>query len=92
MMQEEKAAGRSVVGRVISIKMHKTIVVQVERKVKHPLYEKYVKRFSKMYAHDDKNTCSVGDVVLIYQCRPISKTKHWMLGQILEKNNEESAS
>lgn len=92
MIENQSASGRSVVGRVTSIKMHKTIVVEVERKVKHPLYGKYMKRFSKMYAHDDLNSCQVGDLVLIQQSRPISKTKHWVLEKILEKNEKDNVS
>jgi len=85
MMTEQKASNRTVIGTVISNKMHKTIVVEVERKVKHPLYGKYMKRFSKMHAHDEKNTCAIGDVVMIQQSRPLSKTKHWILVEITRK-------
>lgn len=81
-------SARTIIGKVISNKMDKTIVVQVERKVKHPSYGKYVRRFSKMYAHDEQNTCSAGDVVLIQQTRPLSKTKRWMLVQILKKEQQ----
>lgn len=84
-MIEQKTSGRSVIGKVTSNKMNKTIVVEVERKVKHPLYGKYMRRFSKMYAHDDENTCMLGDVVLIQQSRPLSKTKHWVLVEVLER-------
>ena len=84
-MIEQNVSGRSVMGKVISDKMDKTIIVQVERKVKHPLYGKYMRRFSKMCAHDDGNTCKVGDVVLIQQSRPLSKTKHWVLVDIVER-------
>lgn len=87
--QNETEAGRSVIGTVVSNKMHKTIVVEVERKVKHPLYGKYMKRYSKMYAHDDANTCKVGDKVLIKQSRPISKTKHWVLVTVMDKNEQD---
>lgn len=89
--QTEKSSGRTVIGKVISNKMDKTIVVEVERKVKHPLYGKYMRRFSKMYAHDSENTCKVGDVVLIQQSRPLSKTKHWVLVQIMERAEKEMA-
>ena len=84
-MIEQNEAGRSVVGTVVSNKMHKTIVVEVERKVKHPLYGKYMKKYSKMYAHDDANVCKVGDIVLIKQSRPLSKTKHWVLVKCVRK-------
>lgn len=80
---------RTVTGRVISNKMNKTIVVQVERLVKHPLYGKYIRRFSKMYAHDDQNDCQVGDLVLIKQSRPMSKTKRWTLVEILKKQEQQ---
>lgn len=87
-MIEQKESNRGVIGTVISNKMHRTIVVEVERKVKHPLYGKYMKRFSKMYAHDNDNACQVGDLVLIKQSRPLSKTKHWILVRVLEKNEQ----
>ena len=82
---EQTKSQRAVIGTVISDKMNKTIVVQVERKVKHPLYGKYVRRFSKMYAHDEDNTCRVGDLVKIQQSRPLSKTKRWTLVEILKR-------
>ncbi|MHB1947133.1 MAG: 30S ribosomal protein S17 [Gammaproteobacteria bacterium] len=90
-MIEQNALNRTVVGRVVSNKMDKTIVVQVERKVKHPLYGKYMRRFSKMYAHDAENTCMVGDVVLIQQSRPLSKTKNWVLVEVMERADKEIA-
>jgi len=80
---------RTIIGKVISDRMSKTIVVQVERKVKHPLYGKYVRRFSKMYAHDEDNTCRVGDLVLIQQARPLSKTKCWKLVEILKREAQQ---
>lgn len=80
---------QTVIGKVISDKMNKTIVVQVERKVKHPLYGKYVRRYSKMYAHDEENTCRIGDVVSIRQSRPLSKTKRWMLVDILKREEQQ---
>lgn len=88
-MTEQTTSGRTVVGKVVSNKMNKTIVVQVERKVKHPLYGKYLRRFSKMKAHDEANTCNIGDIVMIKESRPLSKTKHWVLVQVLEKMEEE---
>lgn len=90
-MIEQKTSGRSVIGKVVSNKMNKSIIVQVERKVKHPLYGKYMRRFSKMCAHDGENTCMVGDVVLIQQSRPLSKTKHWVLVEVLERAEKEIA-
>lgn len=84
-MIEQKESCRTVIGKVVSNKMDKTVVVKVDRKVKHPLYGKYVKRASKMYAHDNDNACMIGDLVLIKQSRPLSKTKHWVLVEIIEK-------
>ena len=84
-MSEESAIHRSVIGTVVSNKMNKTIVVLIERKVKHPLYGKYIKRSSKMHAHDEANSCQIGDQVQIKQSRPISKKKHWILEKILKK-------
>jgi small subunit ribosomal protein S17 len=82
----EENLQRTVTGRVISDKMQSTIVVQIERKVKHPVYGKYVRRFSKMYAHDEGNSSKIGDLVIIEQCRPLSKTKRWKLVKILKRD------
>lgn len=79
----------TVMGQVVSDKMNKTIVVQVERKVKHPVYGKYVKRTSKMYVHDEDNSSRVGDVVRIQQTRPMSKTKRWKLVEIVKREEQE---
>jgi small subunit ribosomal protein S17 len=76
---------RKLVGVVVSNKMDKSIVVQVDRLVKHPLYKKYLKRKSKFYAHDHDNNCRIGDKVLIMECRPLSKQKRWRLIEILKK-------
>lgn len=84
-----KKDNRSVTGKVTSNKMQKTIVVEVERKEKHPLYGKYLRKRSKMYAHDADNACKIGDLVTIQQCRPLSKTKQWMLVEIVEKAEQE---
>lgn len=86
---EQAKSQRTVIGRVISDKMNKTVVVQIERKVKHPLYGKYVRRFSKMYAHDEENACRQGDLILIEQSRPLSKTKRWKLVEILKREEVE---
>ncbi len=72
-------------GRVVSDKMDKSIVVAIERTVKHPIYDKYVKRTTKVHAHDEDNTCGLGDKVEIVECRPLSKTKSWTLVKVLEK-------
>ncbi|MCW8825022.1 MAG: 30S ribosomal protein S17 [Gammaproteobacteria bacterium] len=84
-MSEENKVARTVTGRVVSDKMDRTITVLVERKVKHPLYGKFIKRSTKLHAHDENNECNTGDVVTIQQCRPISKSKSWKLVEITEK-------
>lgn len=86
---EQNNPQRAITGKVISDKMNKTIVVQIERKVKHPLYGKYIRRFSKMYAHDEDNACRVGDIVTIQQTRPLSKTKRWKLVEILKREEQQ---
>jgi small subunit ribosomal protein S17 len=73
------------VGRVVSNKMEKSIVVTVERRVPHPIYKKYFKRTSKLMAHDEKRAAGVGDLVKIMETRPLSKNKRWRLVEILEK-------
>ena len=73
------------IGVVTSNKMTKTITVAVERRVKHPIYGKFVKKTTKFHAHDDKNECSIGDVVKIMETRPLSKTKRWRLVEVVEK-------
>jgi small subunit ribosomal protein S17 len=84
-MSEKEKVLRSVTGRVVSNKMDKSITVLVERKVKHPVYGKYIKRSTKLHAHDANNECNEGDVVTISECRPISKTKTWTLDKIVER-------
>jgi small subunit ribosomal protein S17 len=73
------------IGVVVSNKMDKTIVVAEKRKVKHPMYGKFVNKTSKFYAHDDANTCNIGDTVKIMETRPLSKNKGWRLVEILER-------
>ncbi|HEC29135.1 MAG TPA: 30S ribosomal protein S17 [Gammaproteobacteria bacterium] len=80
--QVEKVA-RTVSGRVVSNKADKTITVMIERKVKHPLYGKFIRRSTRIHAHDEDNVCSEGDNVVIEQCRPISKTKAWKLVKVV---------
>lgn len=87
--EDQSKSQRTVTGKVTSDKMNKTIVVQIERKVKHPLYNKYIRRFSKMYAHDEDNTCRIGDLVVIEQSRPLSKTKRWKLVEILKREEQQ---
>ena len=76
---------RTQTGRVVSSKMDKSVTVLLERQIKHPLYGKYIKRSSKVHAHDEDNACGEGDVVRIAECRPISKTKSWRVVEIVEK-------
>jgi small subunit ribosomal protein S17 len=76
---------RQMVGKVVSNKMDKSVIVQVERLVKHKVYHKFVKRRAKFAAHDEINACNVGDKVLITESRPISKTKRWRVSEIVEK-------
>jgi len=82
-MTEQKV--RTVQGRVVSNKMDKTITVVVERFVKHPIYGKFIKRSTKLHAHDEDNVCNQGDVVTISECRPLSKNKNWTLVDVVTK-------
>ena len=84
-MSEETKTKRTITGKVISNKMDKTITVLIERKVKHPVYGKYIKRSTKLHAHDAANECNEGDIVTVVACRPISKSKKWMLENIVER-------
>lgn len=83
-MSTTEANNRTITGRVISSKADKTITVLVERREKHPLYGKFVRRSTKLHAHDENNQCSEGDIVSIVSSRPISKTKTWKLHEIIE--------
>ncbi len=76
---------RTLLGRVTSDKMDKSITVAVERQVKHPIYGKYIKRTTKLHAHDEENVCKEGDIVTISECRPLSKTKSWTLVEVVTK-------
>ncbi len=82
---KKRGMKRQVIGTIVSNKMDKTVVVQVERLVKHPLYKKYIRRRNKFIAHDKENACSIGDKVLITESRPLSKTKRWRVSKIVEK-------
>lgn len=84
-MAEQQKPIRTLTGRVVSDKMNKTITVLVERKVPHPVYGKYVRRSTKIHAHDETNECKQGDLVTIAQCRPLAKTKSWRLVEIVER-------
>ncbi|MEM7098510.1 MAG: 30S ribosomal protein S17 [Pseudomonadota bacterium] len=76
---------RAVSGVVVSDRMDKTITVRIERRVKHPVYGKFVRKSTKVHAHDEENTCQIGDVVTVEECRPLSKSKTWMLKSIDER-------
>jgi len=85
-MSEEKAKGkRAVLGRVVSNKMDKTVSVAIERLIKHPVYGKYIRRTSKVLAHDATNECQIGDRVSISECKPISKNKSWAVVDVIER-------
>jgi small subunit ribosomal protein S17 len=88
-MAETMAKRREWVGRVISNKMNKTVVVAVERSVIHPVYRKILRRVTKLKAHDEQNTCHIGDRVRMVETRPISKDKHWRVVEVLEKGQVE---
>ncbi len=84
-MSEQKAIKRTLTGKVISDRMDKTITVKVERQVKHPLYGKFIKRSTKVHAHDETNECGMGDMVTVVESRPLSKSKSWQLVKVVEK-------
>ena len=87
-MNNTEKKQRTVQGRVVSNKMDKTVTVLVERQVKHELYGKYIKRSTKLHAHDADNSCNVGDVVRVAECAPMSKTKNWRVVEIVERAAE----
>ena len=82
---EPVSSARAVSGVVVSNAMDKTITVRIERRVKHPVYGKFVRKSNKIHAHDEANECQVGDAVTVVECRPLSKTKTWMLRSIDER-------
>ncbi len=84
-MTEKTKQLRTVEGRVVSNKMNKTVTVLVERQVKHALYGKYLRRSTKLHAHDEQNTCNEGDLVRVSECRPLSKTKNWQVVEIITR-------
>jgi small subunit ribosomal protein S17 len=84
-MSEQESNNRTLVGQVVSDAMDKSITVTVERRVKHPVYGKFLRRSTKVHAHDEANECHVGDTVMVEQCRPLSKTKTWRLVKVLER-------
>lgn len=85
MGTENRNLRKQLVGIVVSNKMNKSIAVSVERRVKHPIYGKYLKKTSKFVAHDENNDCNAGDVVRIMETRPLSKRKRWRLVEIVER-------
>ena len=84
-MSEEQKGKRTIIGRVVSDKMDKTVSVAVERKIKHPVYGKYIRRTTKVLAHDAANECKQGDRVAISESRPVSKNKSWSVVDIIER-------
>ena len=84
-MAEAQKTIRTLTGLVVSDKMEKTITVLIERRVKHPIYGKYLKRSTKLHAHDEQNQCKIGDKVTISETRPLSKTKSWALVEVVER-------
>jgi small subunit ribosomal protein S17 len=84
----ETSSKRTLTGRVVSDKMHKTVTVLVERKVMHPLYGKVIRRSKKYHAHDENNDFHPGDVVTIEECKPISRTKTWRVAKLVEKSRD----
>jgi len=85
-MTEERKSRRTVVGRVVSDKMDKTVSVAIERTIKHPMYGKYIRRTSKVLAHDAANECKAGDRVAIAETRPVSKNKSWAVVDVIERS------
>ena len=85
-MNEEKKVQRTLTGRVVSNKMDKTVSVAIERLIKHPAYGKYIRRTSKVLAHDATNECKEGDRVAIAECRPISKNKSWSVVNVVDRS------
>ena len=87
-MDQAEKNRRSVTGQVVSSKMDKTISVLVERRVEHPIYKKYVRKSTKLLAHDENNECREGDVVAIEECRPLSRRKAWRLQRVITRASE----
>ena len=85
-MSETNSVERILTGKVVSNSRDKTIAVLVERKVRHPIYKKYIKRSTKVHAHDEKNECGLGDLVRVSESKPFSKTKNWALLEVVEKS------
>ena len=88
MAEDRQKLRRSVTGKVVSSKADKTITVLIERRVKHPIYGKFVRRSSKLLAHDEQNQCREGDLVTIEECRPLSRRKSWTLTEVHTRAQE----
>jgi len=90
LVQEQAVStARTITGKVVSDKMDKSITVLIERRIKHPVYGKMIRRSTKLHAHDENNVCKAGDVVTIKECRPLSKTKAWTLVAVVEAAAQE---
>jgi small subunit ribosomal protein S17 len=87
-MSDNTTQLRTVEGRVVSNKMDKTVTILVERQVKHALYGKYIRRSTKLHAHDEGNACNEGDVVRVSECRPLSKTKNWRVVEVVARSGK----
>lgn len=89
-MNNDVKCSRTLVGRVVSAKMQKSIVVRVERRVKHPIYQKYIRRSTKLLAHDEQGLAKLGNIVSIKECRPLAKNKSWTLQEVLQHTGEKT--
>jgi len=85
-MRETNSVERVLTGKVVSNSRDKTIAVLIERRVRHPIYKKYIKKSTKVHAHDEKNECGLGDIVRVSESKPFSKTKSWALLEVIEKS------
>ncbi len=85
MTETSLKVNRTLTGEVVSAKTTKTVTVLVERKVKHPIYKKYIRRSTRYHVHDEENQCKLGDIVSIAACRPLSKTKSWRLERVVDR-------
>ena len=85
-MSDSNSVERVLTGKVVSDSRDKTIAVLIERRVRHPIYKKYIKRSTKVHAHDENNECSLGDIVRVSESKPFSKTKSWALIEVIEKS------
>jgi small subunit ribosomal protein S17 len=84
-MTDNKQQLRTIEGRVVSNKMNKTVTILIERQIKHAMYGKYLRRSTKLHAHDENNECKEGDLVRVTECRPLSKTKNWRVVEIVTR-------